>query len=948
MEVTSPAFSNDGTAMKKNLSILSAIAVTAAALVSCNKEQDVNIVEEPQGVPFEIVAGSIETKTANDGMGTNWVTGDKINLFHAVSGETSYVNDADFTATTGGASVKFSGTLASALSSGNYDWFAVYPYNAAFDSPDGTATVTFPAEQTQSGNNSMAHLSGANCPVAGNKKNIAYDVTPTVVFKHLSSVIKVHVTNKTASPITVTGVSFTAPININGAFNLNLSGTSPAMLGTGGSPTTNLTVTSGTPIAVDASADFYLAVKNFDVSTGQELSLTVSTNAGDQTLMTVMPSAYTFAAGKIATLNFNFTNKPLTFAKFMYNDGDWLDDQGITKPASGSGTALTGTTQTVGKISLSSTDGSTVTRVYNSSGKYSLRVYASGGSFTLSSDDNYAINKVSITGSGFGADAVNVNVSSGSKSGSGTSFTWTGLSQDITFTALGGLTIYEIIVFYQEVTASDYIVSLPVLAKTATYDATSTTFDVRTKNVSDLSFSSSSPGYSSHSYSAGVLTINFEANTGSAPRDIVVNVSSASAGFDGTLTITQGGAPTKINTLTESSTGVTITAQVTALTTKGFILTDDTASIYVYLNANPSYSIGQTVTVAGKVSTNSKGLQFNASGSDATVTPGAAGSYVYPTPTTYGLSEVSAFTADGSNRLATYVQFSGVVDHSSSYYNVYVGGTSAINTTLYYTPSTFTSGLVTGDYVTIKGYAAIISDGKMGVYVTEVVESDTAPALIFSDITEVPAAGATNQTHTVTPYRIPGAAPTVTYTGCVSAASINAACTTVTYSVSANEDTTPKTGTIVVTFGSYAYTINVSQKEKVSGTEVTLSIENYASAHSWVNTVKYNSITIDSNITISAADNGNNSKYYSSNKSWRHYENDNASITLTATGGKTLQSVTFTYTSGKNGIIVYSETQYSSGTSIPLSGTTATFSVTHSSGSDKGNVQITSIKVVYN
>lgn len=936
--------------MKKNIFVLSTLAVAALALVSCAKEQDFSTKEESKGVPFEIIANSIDSKTVNDDMSTLWEAGDKINLFHAVNGETTYVNDDDFTAIAGGASAKFSGTLASALTSGNYDWFAVYPYNSAFTTPDGTATVTFPAAQTQAGNDSKAHLAGENCPVAGNKKNIAFDATPTVTFKHLSTIIKVHVTNKTASPITVTGVSFTAPININGAFNLDLSGDSPKVLGAGGSPTSNLTVTGGSPIDADASADFYLAVKNFAVSTGQEISLTVSTDAGDQTLMTVMPSAYTFAAGKIATLNFNFTNKPLIFAKFLYDDGDWLDEQGITKPAAGSGTALTGTTQTVGKISLSSTDGSTVTRVFNSSGDYSLRVYASGGSFTLSSDDNYAITKVSVTGAGFGADAANVNISCGSKSGGGTSFTWTGLSQDIVFTPSANITIYNITVFYQEVTASDKIVSLPVLAKAVSYDATSATFDIRTQNVSDLVFSSTSPGYSSDSYSAGVLTVNLEANTGSTPRDIVVNVSSSSAGFDGTLTITQGGAPTKINTLTDSSTGVTVTAQVTALTTKGFVLTDDTASIYVYLNADPTgtYSIGQTVTVAGNVSANSKGLQFNASGSAATVTPGATGSYVYPAPTVYGLSEVSAFTADGSNRLATYVQFSGVVDHSTSYYNFYVGGTSANNATLYNAPSSFTSGLATGDYVTIKGYAAVVSGSRMGVYVTELSKSDTAPALIFSDIKDVAAAGVTNQTHTVTPYRIPASAPVVTYTGCVSAASINAACNTVTYSVSANEDTTPKTGTIVVTFDTYAYTINVSQKEKVTGTEVTVSIADYASANSWDNGTKYPSITIDSYVTASVAGGGNSGKYYTSGNEWRIYQNESPTLTIDA-GSKTIASVTINYNISNTGVLKDSgSNNVASGSLYNVNASSVTFSVGNTGSATNGQVKITSIKVVYN
>ena len=285
--------------MKNSIFVLSTLAVAALALVSCAKEQDVNlnnhpdliidVNEEPNGVPFEILAGPIESKTINDDMSTLWASGDKINLFHVVKDETSYVDDGAFTATSDGASVSFTGTLGSALTEANYNWYAVYPYAAAFDTPNGTKTITIPAAQTQVGNDSKAHLAGANCPVAGNVKNVAHDATPTVAFNHLTTIINVHVTNKTASAVTVDGVSFAAPININGAFNLTLTGDSPVLSGAGSSTTTTLTVSGADALAVDGSADFYLAVKPFSVSAGQELSITVSTDAGDQTLTTVMP-----------------------------------------------------------------------------------------------------------------------------------------------------------------------------------------------------------------------------------------------------------------------------------------------------------------------------------------------------------------------------------------------------------------------------------------------------------------------------------------------------------------------------------------------------------------------------------------------------------------------------------------------------------------------------------
>ena len=138
---------------------------------------------------------------------------------------------------------------------------------------------------------------------------------------------------------------------------------------------------------------------------------------------------------------------------------------------------------------------------------------------------------------------------------------------------------------------------------------------------------------------------------------------------------------------------------------------------------------------------------------------------------------------------------------------------------------------------------------------------------------------------------------------------------------------------------------DVARVDATSGTP--LSISSYASSNSWSNGTAYSSITYDSNITISGNTNGNNSKYYSSNNSWRQYEGDSAEITINALGGATLSSATFTYANGNSGVLKYGGTNKTSGTAISLSGTSASFSVGHSSGSKKGNIQITDISVSY-
>ncbi len=128
------------------------------------------------------------------------------------------------------------------------------------------------------------------------------------------------------------------------------------------------------------------------------------------------------------------------------------------------------------------------------------------------------------------------------------------------------------------------------------------------------------------------------------------------------------------------------------------------------------------------------------------------------------------------------------------------------------------------------------------------------------------------------------------------------------------------------------------------GQTETLSIATYASSNSWTSGTAYATCST-AHVTFTGLTNGNNSKYYSSNESWRHYEGDNGTITVAAASGYTLSSITFTYANGNSGIIKDGTTTVASGSAYSLSGTSKTFSVGHSSGTKNGNVQITAISV---
>ena len=102
--------------MKRQILTLGAICAAAFTLTNCNKEIAEPKAPVTEGIPFEIVATTADTKTKNDGLNTVWTTGDALNVFHAEANSTTYGNNDEFTYT--GADNKFKGTLKTALGGG--------------------------------------------------------------------------------------------------------------------------------------------------------------------------------------------------------------------------------------------------------------------------------------------------------------------------------------------------------------------------------------------------------------------------------------------------------------------------------------------------------------------------------------------------------------------------------------------------------------------------------------------------------------------------------------------------------------------------------------------------------------------------------------------------------------------------------------------------------------
>lgn len=332
--------------MRKSFVYAAGLMCLALSITDCQKElvDQTTPASEPN---FELFAQPVTTKTANNGLDTKWVAKDAINVFHAEAGSTAYDSDGKFTVKdieTG----RFDGTVSKSLSADkSYDWYAFYPYSSYNKTPAGISKDTFGyttiggTSQTQTDNGSRAHLAGESCPLYGIASNVASDKVPSISMNHLTSVIKVSVTNNSGEDLTVSSVSFTGTEDIVGTYYINFAASPVAYKSSGNayvSSTASLTVSNGEALANGSSADFYIALKPFTAKTGSTLKLAV--NGYEKTL--TLKNDITFTAGHIKPLNFNFDKKVLDCVTLPWSiDGTggssvWKNTVGLSQKGLGS------------------------------------------------------------------------------------------------------------------------------------------------------------------------------------------------------------------------------------------------------------------------------------------------------------------------------------------------------------------------------------------------------------------------------------------------------------------------------------------------------------------------------------------------------------------------------------------------------------------------------------
>ena len=307
--------------MKKSILSLG-LMLAALTLTNCSQNEEFDSLPTAGNGSFELFT-QIDTRTANDGLSTNWVKNDAMSVFYAEANQSAYSSNHSFSiAEADLATGRFTGNLAEGESldaTKTYDWYAIYPYKEQINAPVNTNGYIYiggksNAAQKQTGNNSMAHICGSDYPLCGLAKGVAADQAPVLKMKHVSCLVEVKVTNGLTEPLKVTDIAFTAVEDIQGSYYIDFSSENPSFKASNDnyvSSTATLSVSNGEEIAVGESATFYFAVKPFEAAAGDELDLVISgtttSGAGEHAANLSLSDDVEFVGGTIKTLNVTYS-----------------------------------------------------------------------------------------------------------------------------------------------------------------------------------------------------------------------------------------------------------------------------------------------------------------------------------------------------------------------------------------------------------------------------------------------------------------------------------------------------------------------------------------------------------------------------------------------------------------------------------------------------------------
>ena len=333
----------------KKIFALGWMLVAALALTNCSKDEEATTVAQKHN--FELIADMGTTRTAIDGYTSSWVAGDQMNVFFGTQGAWVGTTDQIFTITEENLSAgKFTGTLdASYDDTKAYDWYAIYPYSKyVYTSTNYEGGTSTPEQisyisvgyqtQTQTGNNSTAHLCKSSAPLYGKAVGVVGTDIPSMTMQHLASFIKVSVTNNLGKAVTVNSVKLVSEMaTISGSNYICLTEDKPVYTphDTKSYSDVTLTVKEGEAIEVGESADFYMSITPFNTEDEVEtLTVEITTTAGHTTTKSfTIPIGKTFSAGKVNTLKVtaNADNTVVNTYEIPFEDNlSWTTEVGHT------------------------------------------------------------------------------------------------------------------------------------------------------------------------------------------------------------------------------------------------------------------------------------------------------------------------------------------------------------------------------------------------------------------------------------------------------------------------------------------------------------------------------------------------------------------------------------------------------------------------------------------
>lgn len=170
---------------------------------------------------------------------------------------------------------------------------------------------------------------------------------------------------------------------------------------------------------------------------------------------------------------------------------------------------------------------------------------------------------------------------------------------------------------------------------------------------------------------------------------------------------------------------VSVDGVVGGTCTAGFVLTDQSGSIFVYMGSNydpATYPVGSQLHLEGSAVSFKNNLQI-AQGAD--ISKVGEQEYSFPAPVAYDGAALDAALSRPANVLAQYATISGKVIVSSSNINIELDGASTAMGSVYYATDAQKAELTDGKEVILTGWFISISGSRYCNFVVSNLESAT-------------------------------------------------------------------------------------------------------------------------------------------------------------------------------------------------------------------------------